>query len=168
MSSPDAKVHPTDNKVYPHDKEVVDQALDRVSSIDEKNIEGDGSSYIDGSEGVTQHDLDTLRHVADTLPYTAWLVLIVEFAERLGPYLRALEDLLTVHFVDGVTTALQTSSTTTFVRPFREAQGMAVSSSMWAMVSPVPSDKVFRSPLLSVSPRVVSMVVYSDRHAQVL
>ncbi|KAL4256591.1 major facilitator superfamily protein [Pleurotus pulmonarius] len=86
MSSPDAKVHPVDNKVYPHDKEVVDQALDRVSSIDEKNIEGDGSSYIDGSEGVTQHDLDTLRHVADTLPYTAWLVLIVEFAERWSYY----------------------------------------------------------------------------------
>lgn len=154
MSSPDAKVHPADNKVYPHDKEVVDQALDRVSSIDEKNVEGDGSSYIDGSEGVTQHDLDTLRHVADTLPYTAWLVLIVEFAERLGSYLRALKDLLTVCFVDGVTTVLQTSSTTTFVHLFQEARRMVVSSLMWPTVSLVPSVKVFRSPLLSVSLRI--------------
>ncbi|KAJ8516687.1 hypothetical protein ONZ45_g6045 [Pleurotus djamor] len=72
-SSADAK--------YPDDK-VVDQALARVSSLDEKQIELDGDSIIDGSEGVTQHDLDTLRHVADTLPPTAWLVVIVEFAER--------------------------------------------------------------------------------------
>jgi hypothetical protein len=39
-------------------------------------------TFIEGSEGVTQHDLDTLRHVADRLPYTAWLVVSVEFAER--------------------------------------------------------------------------------------
>ncbi|EKM79735.1 hypothetical protein AGABI1DRAFT_113048 [Agaricus bisporus var. burnettii JB137-S8] len=42
----------------------------------------DGDSIIEGSEGVTQKDLDTYRHVADRLPYSAWLVLIVEFAER--------------------------------------------------------------------------------------
>jgi POT family proton-dependent oligopeptide transporter len=42
----------------------------------------DGDSIIEGSEGVTQRDFDTYRHVADRLPYTAWLVLIVEFAER--------------------------------------------------------------------------------------
>ncbi|KAF9476780.1 peptide transporter PTR2B [Pholiota conissans] len=39
-------------------------------------------SFIEGSEGVTQHDLDTLRHVGDRLPYSAWLVVSVEFAER--------------------------------------------------------------------------------------
>lgn len=39
-------------------------------------------AFIEGSEGVTQHDLDTLRHVGDRLPYSAWLVVSVEFAER--------------------------------------------------------------------------------------
>lgn len=42
----------------------------------------DEDSIIEGSEGVTQRDFDTYRHVADRLPYSAWLVLIVEFAER--------------------------------------------------------------------------------------
>ncbi|KAF8187138.1 peptide transporter PTR2B [Pholiota molesta] len=45
-----------------------------------------GQTFIEGSEGVTQHDLDTLRHVADRLPYTAWLVVSVEFAERWSYY----------------------------------------------------------------------------------
>ncbi|KAG5637809.1 hypothetical protein H0H81_003141 [Sphagnurus paluster] len=57
----------------------------RASSVDEKHHyqgEPDGSSIIAGSEDVTEHELATLRHVADRLPYTAWLVVIVEFAER--------------------------------------------------------------------------------------
>jgi hypothetical protein len=37
---------------------------------------------LEGSEGVTQHDLGTLRHVSDKLPMSAWLVVLVEFAER--------------------------------------------------------------------------------------
>ncbi|KAG6864441.1 hypothetical protein C0991_009499 [Blastosporella zonata] len=48
--------------------------------------EPDGSSIIDGSEGVTEHEFATLRHVADRLPYTAWLVVVVEFAERWSYY----------------------------------------------------------------------------------
>lgn len=44
--------------------------------------DADGSSIVEGSEGVTEHELLTLRHVADRLPYTAWFVVIVEFAER--------------------------------------------------------------------------------------
>ncbi|KAF8076961.1 peptide/h+ symporter protein [Lyophyllum atratum] len=62
-----------------------DKDLARVGSLDEKHQfqgEADGSSIIAGSEGVTEHELATLRHVADRLPYTAWLVVIVEFAER--------------------------------------------------------------------------------------
>lgn len=57
----------------------------RVASLrdDEKESEGSSAdSIIEGSEGVTEHELATLRHVADRLPYTAWLVVIVEFAER--------------------------------------------------------------------------------------
>ncbi|KAG6830127.1 hypothetical protein H0H87_009097 [Tephrocybe sp. NHM501043] len=48
--------------------------------------EPDASSIVDGSEGVTEHELATLRHVADRLPFTAWLVVIVEFAERWSYY----------------------------------------------------------------------------------
>ncbi|KAF9535178.1 peptide/h+ symporter protein [Crepidotus variabilis] len=42
----------------------------------------DANSVIEGSEGVTRHEFDTLRHMPDRLPYTAWLVVFVEFAER--------------------------------------------------------------------------------------
>jgi POT family proton-dependent oligopeptide transporter len=44
-----------------------------------------GSSIVENSEGVTEHELATLRHVADRLPFTAWLVVFVEFAERYVP-----------------------------------------------------------------------------------
>jgi len=56
-----------------------------ASLNDEKLESNDGvdpNTIIEGSEGVTQHEFDTLRHVADKLPYSAWLVLIAEFAER--------------------------------------------------------------------------------------
>lgn len=53
-----------------------------TSLEDEKLGHHDSLSYIEGSEGVTQHDVDTLRHVADRLPAAAWMVAIVEFAER--------------------------------------------------------------------------------------
>ena len=44
------------------------------------------SEIVEGSEGVTQEDLDTYRHVADRLPISAWLVVFVEFAERWSYY----------------------------------------------------------------------------------
>jgi proton-dependent oligopeptide transporter, POT family len=55
-------------------------SLEKVDhySISESAISG----VLEGSEGVTQHDLDTLRHVSDKFPMAAWLVVIVEFAER--------------------------------------------------------------------------------------
>jgi len=51
-----------------------------TTSLEDEKL--DSQSFIEGSEGVTQHDVDTLRHVADRLPAAAWLVAIVEFAER--------------------------------------------------------------------------------------
>lgn len=42
----------------------------------------DERDIVEGSEGVTFHELKTLRHVSDKLPWTAWLVVFVEFAER--------------------------------------------------------------------------------------
>ena len=54
-------------------------------SIDEKNDKGltpPSDDFIVNSEGVTHEELRTLRNVPDRLPFTAWLVIIVEFAER--------------------------------------------------------------------------------------
>jgi proton-dependent oligopeptide transporter, POT family len=63
--------------------------LARVSTLEEKKMAEDhaGSDqheeYIPNSENVTQHEFNTLRHVGDRLPMAAWLVVFVEFAERL-------------------------------------------------------------------------------------
>ena len=62
-------------------------ALAHVATLDEKKIIDEESShghdqYIPNSENVTQHEVDTLRHVADRLPWSAFLVAFVEFAER--------------------------------------------------------------------------------------
>jgi len=58
--------------------------MTRTSTPDEKrhihDVEDD--NIVEGSEGVTQHEFDTLRHVADRLPISTWLVVVVEFAER--------------------------------------------------------------------------------------
>lgn len=69
----------------PADEKALEKSVDLSHpSIDEKQPETsrDGDSIIEGSEDVTEHELATLRHVADRLPITAWLVVIVEFAER--------------------------------------------------------------------------------------
>ena len=68
---------------YEDNKE--DLALSKDTSIDEKaDVRSDISEdkVIPGSEGVTEHEFATLRRLPDRLPYTAWLVVIVEFAER--------------------------------------------------------------------------------------
>ncbi|KAF9552619.1 peptide transporter PTR2B [Agrocybe pediades] len=61
-----------------------------LNSLHDEKLESDGiadpHAIIPGSEGVTQHDLDTLRHVADRLPLAAWLVAFIEFAERWSYY----------------------------------------------------------------------------------
>jgi POT family proton-dependent oligopeptide transporter len=72
---------------YPADK-VDEQEKELAGSnsiVDEKHSlkgEGDGASIVEGSDGVTEYELATLRHLPDHLPYTSWLVVIVEFAER--------------------------------------------------------------------------------------
>jgi len=55
-----------------------------ASFDDEKSVArvSETDSIIEGSEGVTQHEFDTLRKVSDTMPLAAWLVVIVELAER--------------------------------------------------------------------------------------
>jgi POT family proton-dependent oligopeptide transporter len=67
---------------YPEDK-AGDLALAKIATLEEEKYTVDPSTrVIEGSEGVTEHEFGTLRHVADHLPWTAWLVVIVEFAER--------------------------------------------------------------------------------------
>ncbi|KDR84459.1 hypothetical protein GALMADRAFT_206075 [Galerina marginata CBS 339.88] len=58
-----------------------------ASSLDDKLYDRESDDgLIEGSEGVTQHDLDTLRHVSDKLPMAAWLVVFVELSERWSYY----------------------------------------------------------------------------------
>nr|AAZ32402.1 peptide transporter PTR2B [Hebeloma cylindrosporum] len=67
---------------YSPEKAGSKELVPTTSLDDEKLGHSTDEVFIEGSEGVTQHDLDTLRHVADRLPVSAWLVAIVEFAER--------------------------------------------------------------------------------------
>ena len=84
-----------------------------TSSIHEGKFHDE--AFIEGSEGVTQHDLDTLRHVGDRLPYSAWLVVTVEFAERYVNFYFLLPSVAYSLAPDGRITARPISSTTTFV-----------------------------------------------------
>ena len=56
-------------------------------AIDEKKSESSrlsvtGVSFVEGSESVTHEELATLRHLPDSIPFAAFLVVVVEFAER--------------------------------------------------------------------------------------
>jgi POT family proton-dependent oligopeptide transporter len=69
-----------------HTDKSVGLALAKTATIEEKqSIEAaqlNPDDYIPNSENVTHHEFETLRHVVDHVPITAWLVVIVEFAER--------------------------------------------------------------------------------------
>ncbi len=73
----------------PHDHTVGD-SLANVATHSEKSIAEKidkivtppSDDFIVNSEGVTHEELRTLRNVPDRLPFIAWLVIIVEFAER--------------------------------------------------------------------------------------
>ncbi|KAJ7106532.1 peptide/h+ symporter protein [Mycena epipterygia] len=58
---------------------------DSISLSKEPKRLGDAhssDSVLENSDGVTQHDLATLRHVRDRIPWQAFTVAVVEFAER--------------------------------------------------------------------------------------
>lgn len=85
----------------PHDHTVGDSLANVAThneekhSIDEKSDKGVSSpndDFIVNSEGVTHEELRTLRNVPDRLPSTAWLVIIVEFAERYVESIHASQD----------------------------------------------------------------------------
>ncbi|KAK7055780.1 Peptide/h+ symporter protein [Favolaschia claudopus] len=63
--------------------EKVVSASDNGSFVDEKRrSDSDADSVLENSEGVTEHELATLRHVRDKMPWQAFSVAAVEFAER--------------------------------------------------------------------------------------
>ena len=76
---------------YPTDRDEV--AMAHAAPLQEK-LEIDGSSthesssgtLVEGSEGVTHGEFDTLRHIPDSLPLSSFLVVIIEFAERFSYY----------------------------------------------------------------------------------
>lgn len=68
-----------------------DRALDSAhahgETFDEKKPESShacvtSGAFVEGSEGVTHEELATLRHLPDSIPFAAFLVVVVEFAER--------------------------------------------------------------------------------------
>ena len=66
-------------------------ALDEKHSADAVVAPGVGEHYdpdaiVPGSEGVTFHEMDTLRHVPDKINIASFLVIIVEFSERWSYY----------------------------------------------------------------------------------
>jgi POT family proton-dependent oligopeptide transporter len=107
---------------YPADKQ--EAALSKAATIDEKadyQSESDlgSDNYIPGSEGVTEEEYKTLRRVADRLPYTAWLVVFVEFAERWSYYGT------TNSFNNYIRAPLPKGSTTGAVPAWNKANGVA-------------------------------------------
>ncbi|KAH6902587.1 peptide transporter PTR2B [Coprinopsis sp. MPI-PUGE-AT-0042] len=68
-------------------EKVTEKSVEVVSSIDEYSPDTHSSNIIEGSEGVTHEEHDHLRHVSDSFPIAAFLVVVVEFAER--NYIRA-------------------------------------------------------------------------------
>lgn len=67
----------------PADKQ--EPTLAEVSTLDEKagfRSDSPEDKIIPDSEGVTEEEFATLRRLPDRLPWTAWLVAVVEFAER--------------------------------------------------------------------------------------
>ncbi|KAJ7140087.1 peptide/h+ symporter protein [Mycena crocata] len=68
------------------EKTVEKPVADNASFVDDtKESVGDSDAHsivLPGSEGVTEHELATLRHVRDKLPWQAFTVAAVEFAER--------------------------------------------------------------------------------------
>lgn len=111
----------------------------------------DIDAIIPGSEGVTQRDMDTYRHVADTMPLSAWFVVIVEFAERCV-FSTSTHDVSSTETLPSVghTTARPTCTTTTFVPHFLGTPETDESSMIVPKVLPVLWVRVNRLHLLSV------------------
>jgi len=76
---------------YPTDSDEV--AVAQASPVQEKLRADDSSThesladtFVEGSEGVTHAEFNNLRHIPDSVPLPAFLIVAVEFAERFSHY----------------------------------------------------------------------------------
>ena len=61
--------------------------VQETKDVDGSSVHGSLSdTLVEGSEGVTHAEFDTLRHIPDSLPISSFLVVVVEFAERFSYY----------------------------------------------------------------------------------
>lgn len=65
-------------------EKIDERVIEKAPSVDEKySLESnDPNALMEGSEGVTHHVFETLRHVADRFPVATWMIVVVGFAER--------------------------------------------------------------------------------------
>jgi hypothetical protein len=111
---------------YPADKST-DLALAHVAAIEDEKIDPsfvDKDSIVEGTVDVTHHELATLRHAPDALPWASWLVLFVEFAEVSSKPLYSIFCSRFIFFRDGRITELPICIATTFVLIFLLAPSM--------------------------------------------
>lgn len=76
-----------------YDSEKSAKAADGVTVASEKHdseleLDYDENGIVEGSEGVTHKEFETLRKVSDKINWSSWLVIVVEFAERCASLLR--------------------------------------------------------------------------------
>lgn len=99
-------------------EKVDEKHSDRSPSLHEKtshrDVDPDHDSIVAGTDGVTHHELATLRQVPDRIPIASFLVVFCEFAERCVPS-SVFVSLYPKHVTDGVTTVQLICTTTTFV-----------------------------------------------------
>lgn len=104
-------------------------ATDTGSFVDDKkHASSDADSVLENSEGVTEHELATLRHVRDKMPWQAFSVAAVEFAERwVSPRPCIISRNGRTHYTEMKrrTTGLRISTTTISARRSRQAPGTA-------------------------------------------
>lgn len=87
-SSSDASPSVTNEKQQNviHTNSLGEDAEVKKSTSNELNFIDDSLQEEDEGREPTEHEFKTLRHVADRIPYAAWLVAVVELAERFSYY----------------------------------------------------------------------------------
>ncbi|KAI6038260.1 POT family-domain-containing protein [Pisolithus marmoratus] len=72
-------------EVEPHEKLVYDRTLQKKGTISDETSDKADSIH-GGLEFPTEEELITLRRVSDTIPWTAYMIAVVELAERFSYY----------------------------------------------------------------------------------
>lgn len=72
-------------EVQPHEKLAYDRTLQKKGTISDETSDKADSIH-EGLEFPTEEELITLRRVSDTIPWTAYMIAVVELAERFSYY----------------------------------------------------------------------------------